>query len=139
MTLAERNVLGGLLLLGLVPVALVEMYDTTSVVLRIGLVLVNLAISFVVLRATLERLGVQRDRLIPTAVWGLLGWSVIPFSHMAFIGYLLIPIEVGLGATLVSFRGNLSMARALLSVLVAHVVARAATVSLHDLCVRALS
>ena len=96
-TATERNVLGVLSLLGLMTAALVEIYDTPYAVIRIGLALLNLAVSFVSLRAILERVGVEHDQLTPAAVWGLLGWSVFPVSHMAFVGYLLIPIEVALG------------------------------------------
>ncbi len=133
MTLAERCVLVAMLTIGLVLAAAVEIYDSKSVALRVGLALSSIAVSFAALRAILKLLGVREERVTPATLWGLLGWSVIPLSQISYVGHLLIPIEVLVAAILISFRGVTSMSRALLAASVARALALAATLALRTL------
>jgi hypothetical protein len=132
-TSIERIVLAGLILAGLAFPLLGEMYDSAWATVRLALWLLSILVSFSALRPGLQYLGVQRDRLSPAAVWGLLGWSVVPLSQIPYVGYLLIPIELALGAVLASFRGGISVPKALLAVSLARLLVFAATLAVRSL------
>jgi hypothetical protein len=127
----ERLLLSALLLIGLALAGRLELYDVISVPVRLLLATLSAAVSFGLMWLGLRLLTSARANLALAAAWGIMGWSVIPFSQFPYIGYLLTAIEISFGAIFAGFRAGIPVSRAVLPVTLARLAGLGAVVGVR--------
>ncbi len=114
----------------------IDPYNTLLKLAKLILTFVEIGVGLGSFWVLLGLFGVQPSVRAPGALWALLIWFGLFLSHIAYIGYLLIPVEIGLAAAGLRFRVGLAPGRALLIALLGRAVMFAAGSICRPLVIR---
>jgi hypothetical protein len=119
----DARLLGGLALCGLASTWLLglELFDSVDAVEPWVRGAAGLLVGLIFARVGLGFTGVAPEDRWPGACWAVVPWYFFFASQLAYLGYLLIPFELWVGAGLLTWRTRLPMGRALAIALAARV------------------
>jgi hypothetical protein len=109
---------------GLIISASVRPYDSSTKAMAIALTAVSLVAGFGLLWAGLTTVGVVTGRRTAGALWATVAWNTLLLSQIAYVGFLLLPVEIAIAAFILHRRARVGRVWASLSV---STIARIAT------------
>ena len=87
-------------------------YDSPNASVAVVLTAFGAVTGTVLFWAGLRALGVPPRRRSAGAIWAALPWHTLMLSQLAYIGFALIPVEIGLSVLILRYRAQLSGLRA---------------------------
>ena len=107
-TPAELAIVGGLTAVGLAASALLRPYDAASAPMAVSLTAVSAIVGSVLFWLGLKAMDVPPGRRTAGAVWATLPWNTLLLSQVPYIGFFLVPVEIGLSAVILRYRARVS-------------------------------
>ncbi len=100
----------------------IDFYNTSAKLAQLILMVVEIGVGLGSFWVMLSLFGVQSSVRLPGALWALLIWFGLFLSHIAYVGYLFIPVEIAVAAAALRFRVGLAPGLTLLAAFVGRIV-----------------
>lgn len=106
LTTAETIAACALLAVGFVAAWYLEIYDARARTIRFTMLATSMALGFALFSWALAALRVQRAPRTAAALWSITPWSFL-LSHLAYVGFYFLPIEILASALILRSRARL--------------------------------